>query len=301
MLNKDRTLLLASMDLLAIQDLQKAGFYVDNVFTEKKIIMRIIRKLHIKMNFPFTDFWFGNWKKKMSKFDNIILFASYYSFPVVKLIKKEYPNINLLFWYWDPISNCIQPEKVRRYVDSIWSFDFADCEKYGLKYNTTFYPYILRLNSEAKNDVGVLFVGKDKGRLSLLNDIKHKLNEFSIKSYFHVVANSKYGKKDSSYKETISYLQVLNLINQSKILLEIIQKGQTGATLRCMEALFYKVKLITNNRFITNYDFYTSENIFIWGVDAIDRLPEFFLSPYKEIDSEMVARYSPQKWFERFY
>lgn len=47
---------------------------------------------------------------------------------------------------------------------------------------------------------------------------------------------------------------------------------------------------------IRDYDFYRSNNIFIWGIDKIESLRDWLNSPYEDIPSEIINKYDSNNW-----
>ena len=75
------------------------------------------------------------------------------------------------------------------------------------------------------------------------------------------------------------------------------QEGQNGLTIRVIEALGAKKKIITTNQDIVNYDFYCPENIYIYnGKINLDSI--FFHSDYKIIDEKIYNKYSLSNWLK---
>ena len=70
-------------------------------------------------------------------------------------------------------------------------------------------------------------------------------------------------------------------------------------TLRPLEALQFKKKLVTDNKNIINYPFYRKENIFILGTDDIDQLYDFINSPYVDIGEDIIRYYHFENWLQR--
>ena len=90
-------------------------------------------------------------------------------------------------------------------------------------------------------------------------------------------------------------------IKQSRAILDIVQSGQSGITLRPMEAMFYNKKLITNNIYIKEYDFYNPRNIFILQERNINELNEFLELPMIEINQDIKNKYKfSGGWLEDF-
>jgi hypothetical protein len=107
-------------------------------------------------------------------------------------------------------------------------------------------------------------------------------------------------KSNPMYKKPISYDDVLVKIGKSKAILDYLSDPSDGLSLRPMESIFHKKKLITNSKLIANYDFYRPQNIFILGRDNLSDLPEFLNSPYEEIDKEIIEKYDFKNWLNRF-
>ena len=70
-----------------------------------------------------------------------------------------------------------------------------------------------------------------------------------------------------------------------------------GLTIRVLEALGAKKKLITTNKDIVNYDFYHPENIYVYD-GKVDLENIFFTSEYFEIDYEIYKKYSLESWLK---
>ena len=83
----------------------------------------------------------------------------------------------------------------------------------------------------------------------------------------------------------------------SRCVLDSAQAGQIGLTIRVLEALGAKKKLITTNKDIVNYDFFCPDNIYVYD-GSIDLDSCFFKEPYKEIDKRIYEKYSLRHWLK---
>ena len=81
---------------------------------------------------------------------------------------------------------------------------------------------------------------------------------------------------------------------------DLVQKGQTGMTMRTLEALFFKKKIITNNLMLVQSPIYNSNNIFIIGYNNWNDFKEIWNLPYIEYDVATLKYYSVDSWIERF-
>ena len=76
---------------------------------------------------------------------------------------------------------------------------------------------------------------------------------------------------------------------------------QTGLTMRTIETLGAKKKLITTNPHVKEYDFYRPENILI--VDRYNPVitKEFLDAPWKEIPENIYKKYSISSWLNSIF
>ena len=88
-----------------------------------------------------------------------------------------------------------------------------------------------------------------------------------------------------------------DIYEASRCVLDSAQAGQVGLTIRVLEALGAKKKLITTNEDVVNYDFYRPENIYLYE-GKIDLGNVFFKSEYKDVEQEVYDRYSLRSWLK---
>lgn len=268
--------------------------------------VRIIRKMHLMTFLPFKNIWFSNWTKIISNFESIIIFDTGNVPYIAKYLRKKYPDKRIIVWYWGPVEISVNPKLMNKNKYEVWSFDERDCNKYEFKFNTQFYfkENIKRVDTKfviPKSDI--CFVGTEKNRLSMLLKLETCFNDCGLKTYFHIVkSNSHYeNNMNFSYKKAIDYPQLLACIQQSKAVLDIIASDQFGMTLRPLEALYFKKKLITNDQNIIYRNIYNSNNIFVIGIDDFNRLYDFINSEYDESSYEqLIEYYSVKAWLNRF-
>ncbi len=249
----------------------------------------IIRKITRWLKLPQV-YWYGDWKKNLQTFDTIIIFAPLKEVEILNYIKKSNETIRIIYWYWNPVLRIRPIDDKLLDGTELWSFDPADCKKYKMKFNTTFYFKNIPIpQNEAKYDT--FFVGLDKGRSNYLKELQNKIEAVGATTYFKIIPN---------IKEKISYQKYLELVSKTKCIIDIIPEGQSGLTVRPMESIFFRKKLITSDPSIASADFYNKRNIFIIGKDDESYLKEFIDSPYIPIDESIVYQYDLREWLKRF-
>lgn len=256
------------------------------IFGNKNIIFRALRKFNMLNN----SMLFGFWRFKIRNYKYIILGENGYSKKISEYIKKKNPDCKIIMYYWNVINEEYKKILDDNNIDEFWTFDKQDAEKYGLKYNPQFYTSCIKLNEkDIKQDV--VFLGRAKNRKNDLLKLQKQLETRGISTKFAIIETE---------KDIMKYDKYLDLISKSKCIIDYNDEGQTGLTLRPMEALFLKKKLITNNKDIINYDFYNPNNIFVLGKDDIEEIQEFVEKAYEEIDEKIINYYDFEQWLKRF-
>ena len=291
-MDKGTTLILAEVNQL--NDIFFSYFERNNyitcvIFKRINKLFRLIRRIWLINNFPFSYIWYGKWFNELNKYQTVIIYTSKLTRYIPLYINKKYPNLRIINWYWNTVDNKTLPLETNISKIEYWSFDSNDCIKYNMKRNVQFYCKEESFNvGYIKNDI--YFIGRDKGRRDKITEFENICKKYNIKYDFNII----YGN------EIIPYNEVRKSIIKSRAILEINKKNQSGLTLRALESLFYEKKLITDNILIANYDFYNSDNIFVLGKDNINNLPTFISSSYNHSVDVYKNEYSLEKWFNNF-
>ena len=291
---KDRTLILVQTDPerdVVFNAWKKMGLNVDVIFKPKPKLIRLFRRLWANHFLPGFSLWYGNWKNNISEYDTVIVHADIRTRTVPKYIHAIKPSMRVIYWYWNPVNNESLPKLTKDNKIECWSFDKNDCAKYGMKRNVQYY-YEQSLDENLNYEYDLYFVGRDKGRRKTIDQIKNDLEKNEIAYKFDVFGDSDTG---------IPYKEVQDRIKKAKSILEINQDGQVGCTLRALEALFFRKKLITTNKNIVNEDFYNPNNIFVYGIDETKYLKEFIDSSYDNKSDIYKEKHTIEAWFMNFF
>lgn len=279
--------------------IKNLGYNVFSIYRGQNLICRNLRKIWFKYNLPLHQIWYRKDPIRQNHKTNI-LFDSLVTKEYLKWLEQKLKNRRLIFWYWNPVKKSIVPGLLNNTRYETWSYAPIDCDENGLKYNSQFYFSAIDLPEE-KVVYDVYFLGRDKGRLSELLELKEKLELLKLNVKFHIAPNQRrYLRKNDAYQKLIPYNMALGEMAKSKSILDILSNPRDGLSLRTMESLFHERKLITNSQTIIDYDFYNAQNIFILGKDKLEDLPSFINTPYKKVDKRIVDSYDFEKWIKRF-
>lgn len=190
--------------------------------------------------------------------------------------------------------------KEHYHIDQVYSFDKKDCEEFEMEF-FDFYS-MLPTNVEKKEVFDgkpkILYVGgcRSKERLNTLHALYDRLKEQAHCTFYLNGVDSVDADRDGIiYNHTLSYAEVVELVQQHDVIVEIMNGNQAGNTLRLKEAVCYNKCLLTNNPFVQESPYYHPDFIQIFKeVDDID-LSRFTMN----VDYKYNGEFSPCKLIER--
>ena len=265
-----------------IKENEKYDIYMPYKNNSSNFITRIIRKIGV--------YRLNTWKDKIKNYEKTIIFDAAYKKRIVKYLKKN--GIQVILWMWNPISKRQEKMLNDKNINSIYTYNQKDAKKYNIKYNSQFYFDGIKEYKNKKNTYDTYFLGLDKGRVSILDELKKEFKLADI-NYKIIIVNSE--------QEKMSYLDNIKNASKSKSIIELYNDtSNSGLTLRSLEAMVLNKKIITNNKSIKNYDIYNRKNVFIIGCDNIKNIKKFINSPNQVLDTRIEDYYSLSSWVDRF-
>ena len=290
--------------------LQGPSVDVFAVYHPMPLLLRVLRRIIFNSNLPGKSLWYSNWKKQLKSYDMIIIFSAILGNEIFSWIRKQGYQGRLIFYYRDCVhasylKDFAKPEAIRSAEENIelWTFDPKDAKVYSMMYNPQFYFRQPELKIPIQYDI--VFVGSTNGRLVQLLKWKHLFQKMGLKVYFHIKKH-RFEKIPEEYKDEVTdqalpYEQILSLNRQSKAILEINQAGQTGLTVRALEAIFLKKKLLTTNESIQDTPLYNPNNIFILKSEEENAIRNFMKKTLdKTAFDEEIEYYDAKNWLKRF-
>ena len=239
-----------------------------------------------------------------------------FSANMVKKIRECNPKAKFVMYQWDSEKNLPYSTSIHPYFDKLFSFDLRDCNRDNKYHFLPLFYTRMYENIGEKNDVACeydcSYVGtahplKYKNINDIASGLKATWNKQFIYHYmpsklkyiYHKLLAPEYkNAKLSDFRfEKISSSEMVEIFCKSKCILDSPQAGQTGLTIRTMECLGAKKKMITSNTDVVNYDFYQNENIYVYN-EKFDFDSPFFTRPYKEIDNTIYEKYSLRNWLK---
>lgn len=181
----------------------------------------------------------------------------------------------------NPMAGHISLENAKKYFDLIVTVEPKDARLFDLCYNPNPFDNMYR-NKSFPIKWDICFCGANKGRFSLLKDICKRLERNNLNYDFRIVGEGRESKKKGMYYvEWQPYPEIVKQDLQSNCVLEIVQQGQGGFTLRTQEAICCNKKLLTNNKEILNSPYYDKR--FIRVFESVDDIDVDFIKEREEV------------------
>ena len=240
----------------------------------------------------------------------------------LKFIEKTIlmnPKLKVLTYFWDSVKNRKKSLEYLAYSNKLFSFDLKDAEadirieSLPLFYIDD-YKNIANIENELVYDIS--FIGTvHSDRYKIIKKIEEQAKKLDLKTYFYFYSPSKilfffqklfkkdfkYIKwKDVSFK-SLSKSDVINIIEKSKCIIDIQHPKQTGLTMRTIEMLGGKKKLLTTNIEIMKYDFYNTDNILLLDRNNPKINVDFFGKEYKNLTDDIYKKYSINQWLKTIF
>lgn len=292
----------------------------DNYYFPKSFIAKILYRIHNSkiinkiIDLPFKEFWI---KKRVNKYSTIFSsnsnicfflfsdFIKYEKFGFSKIIRENYPNSKIVYFFQDLIEKDKNKEdflcKYSNVADLIYSFDYDDAKKYNLKFHNIPYSDLTGLFTGVNIKYDVSFVGQAKDRLEEIISAYKALKKQNLKLGFFIIGVPKEKQvlaNEIKYCDFIPYKDYLKIVAESKCMLEIMQKGGTGNTIRVSEAISLDKLLISNNQMLLQNSFYDSKYMRVYeNLEELD--VKTFIESNNKVHYENKEKIYPSAFFKQ--
>jgi len=239
---------------------------------------------------------------------------------ILMMIQNRFRNAEMILYMWDAIRNKTGTNniKILPFFDRILSFDKEDCTAFPrMKFRPLFFlPEFSALPKNENPLYDISFIGTiHSDRYAVCSKAKEIATSLSLNVFFYMYLHDKklywYSKfmnpkmKGSNisdfYFMPLPMQKVLDVIGKSRCLMDIQHPFQTGLTIRTIETLGARRKLLTTNSKIKDYDFYSESNVFCFDRDHVDFSRDFFIKPGQVVDTDIYGRYSINGWIKDIF
>lgn len=303
------------------EELTRMGYIVD-YFDDRPSTNGIIKAI-IRIKKELISVYIKKYFEKMMEtvrqncYDVVLLISGQslsFSEEMILEIRECQRDALFVLYQWDSEKNFPYIKRMQKYFDKCYSFDRKDVDaEESLRFLPLFYTRkyeMIAKKQKSEFQYDFCFVGTaHPKKYRFINRISKQLGETYQKQFIYYFLPSKlvyfyrkfkdpefkYAKIDEFHFIPLRGAEIDDLLINSRCILDSAQDGQIGLTIRVLEALGARKKLITTNTDIINYDFYREENIYVYN-GFIDLNAKFFKKPYTEIDVDVYRKYSLNSW-----
>ena len=324
---KNKRILFISVKLFSIESnitkkLKSLGAIVDyfderpsnNIFV--KGIIRLKRDLYQRKIISYYNSIFQ--KIKNNQYDYLfVIKGEVIPAEFLENFCKLNANTKTIYYTYDSVENNKNSMKILKYFNYKFTFDHQDAKNYNLYFQPLFYFDSIRNLKSSKNLIyDLLFIGTaHSDRYIIANAVEDYFRSLKFKTFtfFYLPSRLVYYFKvffDSTFKsfdfrklsfKSLSESDVISLYEKSKIILDINHPLQKGLTMRTIEAIGAKKKLITTNSEILKYTFYNEKNICVIDRNNINIPLDFLSKPYIHISKNIYDDLSLDNWLKRIF
>ena len=231
-----------------------------------------------------ANYYLDCWNNMKEKKDNIcfVLFSDCLRLEedgFFDVLRDKFPSCKIVLFFQDLVSKDKRKQDFLKYkrdeVDLIYSFDNNDANEYNLLFHNIPYSYSKQgVNYELEYDI--TFVGQAKDRLEQIYKCLFYFNSLNIQVHFYLIGVS-YEEKlyvpNVEYVSWMPYKDYLQIVLKSKCILEVMQHGGNGNTIRVPEAIALNKLLLSNNVKLSSNPFYDSKYMRIFDdISKVDIL-----------------------------
>lgn len=287
-----------------------------NPSTLDKILIRLslnflIKKRITKYYQEIIDLYGENY------FDYVIFFnPETISDKLLLKLKKKQNKAKFILYMWDSLKNKPRTKELISYFDSSLTFNKEDSTTYNMRFRPLFFidEYNADFNpKQSKNDIDICFIGTiHSDRYFILKEIEKQSKKNKLKVFYYLYFPSiilfyKYklenlGKlevKKKNFKfQALKSDEIRAIMDKSNVIVDIQHPNQTGLTMRTIEMLGLKKKIITTNQDIINYDFYNANNVSIIDRKDIKIDLDFMTTAYDDSNNKIRNKYSIDQFLE---
>lgn len=235
---------------------------------------------------------------------------------IVKGIKEHCPNSIICMYQWDSIKHNQRILDYVKFCDKISTFDMQDAKNYNWNYRPLFFDMSAVEKGAIKYNISYICSLREKGlykRINIYKKVRDILQKNHLCGFYYmfikraIYFKHKYINRDSLLKELsssdvqfkeLSLSKTFDIYNKSAIILDFTKEQQKGFTMRTIESIGFKCKLITNNENIKKADFYNPNNILVYNNENFSIPIEFLTTSYEDIDDELYYYYSVDGWLK---
>lgn len=235
---------------------------------------------------------------------------------MIQKLKNSQKKARFILYMWDSLTLYPNSKQLIPLFDRAFSFDSDDCinlEELSflpLFYSKTYEEVGKEVSAERQYDI-VSVCTAHPNRYAIIKELFPKLESKGVRIFSYMFLNKlQYlynkaslsafrGSRRNEFKFIpLSEKENIEILKKSNTVFDIQHNQQSGLTMRTIETLGAKRKMITTNANVKKYDFYNEKNILVLEEYDLNNIESFLKHEYETIDEQIYKKYSLKSWIE---
>ncbi len=270
------------------KDVNNYDYSMISNFYSKNRLLALINRIHfsekvkVYVKLPFQKLWLKNRvnhikKSIYKKLSGNICFVllpdciTYEKYGFSNILREFFNNAKIVYFFQDLVAKDSYKKWLlqnRSIADLIYTYDIDDANKYNLLFHNVPYSNLSNLFQNKDQKYDLCFIGQAKDRLKDIIEAYKYFSSQNLKCGFFIAGVSLKDRvldNKINYINQISYEECLEIVIQSKCLLEIVQGESQGNTIRVYEAITFDKLLISNNKYLASNPAYNEKFMKIYS------------------------------------
>lgn len=231
---------------------------------------------------------------------------------VLNELRERYPAAKFILYMWDSAKNRRDSAEAAGLFDYALTFDRDDARDFGMVFRPLFFGPGYATETAGAPDLALSFIGTiHTDRYRVVSKVMSQLSGSQAGlTYLYLQARWVFFIQKllnpafhSARIQEFSFVplpkaEVQEIFRRSRAVLDVEHPHQRGLTIRSLEALGARKKLVTTNAAVRDYDFFRPENIAVIDRNAPELPVDFLVRDYVPASDETYYRYSIAGWLD---
>jgi hypothetical protein len=247
--------------------------------------------------------------------DVLVIKGQAMSAGAIQRMRAALPHARFTLYFWDSYRNMPRDSAGKVHLfDRAFTFDPVDARADPrLQYQPLFYLDEFARLPQVGQDIDVFFFGTvHSDRYKVWKNLRKALppalkvrqilyfNSRMVYWARRIADPSFWGSRKSEFVfAPVSKHELQKLLARSKVVVDIERPVQSGLTIRTIEAVGARKKVITTNAFAERTDVFKPSNVLVIDRHAVNVPEAFFATPFTDLAQETVDKYTLNGWLRR--
>ena len=275
--------------------------------------IHVSRRMNAKVQLPFKNIWYAAILRRIS-FPRVrpvcYIWSTYFmkdiESGIVEYIKIRQPDSKHIFFFTDEKFVRQDFTYLQDKMDSLAVFDPRVAEQYHIEFIPNVYPsdkeYMLS-SSVKEEKYDICFIGNDRGREKKLREIAIYCKNANLKTAFYIKKAGVATYTDEAtgihyIQQNMPYEEVIDIIKESKCVLELMVETNCTCSLRVQEAVIFNKRILTDNPCVNKMPC-CEDGANVYYFEKAEEINTNFLRENKKVSYDYNEEYSLGSWLKK--